>query len=180
MRKSERCHSFCLYCRKTIFCFVTFHGFQVHCALAPYFYFLFPAPFVPFYNKKAAPIRSKRSNGCCSACKFRSSLASLSPICGAPPGSLPLGANLFGAQHGVQPRPPVLQGQGSGRTGLLTAVPHSDCKTGHSPRPPRRTGGTHGQPGLPRCQALPLPLPPQRSGALPPLRGRSHRQPSAR
>lgn len=104
----------------------------------------------------------------------------LSPVCGAPPGSLPLVANLFGTQHGVQLGPPFAQGQGNGRPGLFTAVPRSDCKTGHSPRPPRRTGGTHGQPGLPRCQALPLPLPPQRSGPLPPLRGRSHRQPSAR
>lgn len=107
-------------------------------------------------------------------------LKSLSPVCGAPPGSLPFGANLSGAQHGVQLGPPFAQGQGNGRPGLFTAVPRSDCKTGHSPRPPRRTGGTHGQPGLPRFQALPLPLPPQRSVPLPPLRGRSHRQPSAR
>ena len=94
--------------------------------------------------------------------------------------SLPFGANLSDAQHGVQLGPPFAQGQGQGRPGLFTAVPRSDCKTGHSPRPPRRTGGTHGQPGLPRFQALHLPLPPLRSRPLPPLRGRSHRQPSAR
>ena len=104
----------------------------------------------------------------------------LLPVCGAPPGSPPSGSNLFGTQHGVQLGLPFAQGQGQGRPGLFTAVPRSDCKTGHSPRPPRRTGGTHGQPGLPRFQALPLPLPPQRSGPLPPLWGRSHRQPSAR